>query len=88
MFNDATPIEMINYVVWQIKIQNIALAFTSTLGWVEYMALEILPESKQIHMSPKCDVYNFGVLLIELVNGSQFILDKGKSKICKFIQMA
>ncbi len=39
-------------------------------------------------MSPKCDVYNFGVLLIELVNGSQFILDKGKGKIFKFIQLA
>jgi hypothetical protein len=43
MFNDTTPIEMINYVVWQIKTQNIALASTSTLGWVEYMALEIIP---------------------------------------------
>ncbi len=82
------PFKIAIYVVWQIKIQNIALASTSTLGWVEYMAVEIIPESKQRHVAPKCDVYNFGVLLIELVNGSQFILDKGKGKICKFIQLA
>jgi serine/threonine protein kinase len=50
------------------------------------MAPEILPESKQIHVSPKCDVYSFGVLLIELVNGSQFSSDRGK--IRKFIQWA
>jgi len=37
-------------------------------------------------VSPKCDVYSFGVLLIELVNGSQFTLDRGK--IRKFIQWA
>jgi hypothetical protein len=35
---------------------------------------------------PKCDVYNFGALLIELVNGSQFTLDR--LKIRKFIQWA
>ncbi len=50
------------------------------------MAPEILPESKQRHVSPKCDVYSFGVLLIELVNGSQFTLDR--RKIRKFIQWA
>jgi serine/threonine protein kinase len=86
MFNDTMPIEMINCVVWQIKIQNIALASTSTLRLVGYMALVILPKSKQRHVSPKCDVYSFGILLIELVNGSQFTLDKGKGKIRKFIQ--
>jgi len=50
------------------------------------MAPEILPESKQRHVSPKCDVYSFGVLLIELVNGSQFTLDKVNRR--KFIQWA
>jgi hypothetical protein len=50
------------------------------------MALEILLDSKQRYVSPKCDVYNFGVLLIKLVNGSWFILDRGK--IPKFIQWA
>jgi len=50
------------------------------------MAPEILQESKHIHVSPKCDVYSFGVLLIELVNGSQFTKDRGK--ICEFIQWA
>jgi serine/threonine protein kinase len=80
------PLKWSNYVVWKIKIQNIALASTSTPGSVRYMAPEILPESKQRHVSPKCDVYSFGVLLIELVNGLQFTLDRGK--ICKFIQWA
>ncbi len=75
-----------NYVVWQIKIQNITLASTSTPGSFGYMAPEILPESKQRHVSPKCDVYSFGVLLIELVNGLPFILDR--DKIYKFIQWA
>ncbi len=75
-----------NYVVWQIKIQNITLASTSTPGSFGYMAPEILPESKQRHVSPKCDVYSFGVLLIELVNGSRFTSDR--SKIYKFIQWA
>jgi serine/threonine protein kinase len=50
------------------------------------MAPEILPESKHRHVSPKCDVYSFGVLLIELVNGSRFTLDRGK--IREFIQWA
>ncbi len=72
------PLKSSNYVVFQIKIQNITLASTSTPGSFGYMALEILPESKQRHVSPKCDVYSFGVLLIELVNGSRFTLDRGK----------
>jgi len=76
----------LNYVVWQIQIQNIALASTSTPGLVGYMAPEILLKSKQKHVSPKCDVYSFGVLLIELVKGSQFTLDK--LEIRKFIQRA
>jgi hypothetical protein len=50
------------------------------------MAPEILLESKQRCVSPKCDVYGFGVLLIELVNGSQFTLDR--RKIHNFIQWA
>jgi serine/threonine protein kinase len=50
------------------------------------MAPEILPESKQRHVSPKCDVYSFGVLLIELVNGSQFTLDEVNRR--KFIRWA
>jgi hypothetical protein len=50
------------------------------------MALEILPTSKQRHVSPKCDVYSFGVLLIELVNGSQFTLNKYLMR--EFIQWA
>jgi serine/threonine protein kinase len=80
------PLKLSNYVVWQIKIQNISLASTSTPGSFGYMAPEILPESKQRHVSSKCDVYSFGVLLIELVNGSRFTLDRGK--IRKFIQWA
>jgi len=76
----------LNYVVWQIKIQNITLASTSTPGSFGYMAPELLPESKQRHVSPKCDVYSFGVLLIELVKGSQFTLDR--VQIRKFIQWA
>ncbi len=50
------------------------------------MAPEILPDSKQRHVSPKCDVYSFGVLLIELVNGSRFT--SNRDKIRKFIQWA
>jgi serine/threonine protein kinase len=50
------------------------------------MAPEIRPQSKQRHVSPKCDVYSFGVLLIELVNGSQFTLDRRDGIIHKFIQ--
>jgi serine/threonine protein kinase len=76
----------LNYVVWKIKIQNITLASTSTPGSFGYMAPEILPDSKQRHVSPKCDVYSFGVLLIELVNGSRFTSDR--AKIRKFIQWA
>jgi serine/threonine protein kinase len=76
----------LNYVVWQIKIQNITLASTSTPGSYGYMAPEILPESKQRHVSPMCDVYSFGVLLIELVKGSRFTLDRFKLR--KFIQRA
>jgi len=52
------------------------------------MAPEIRHESKQRHVSPKCDVYSFGVLLIELVNGSRFTLDRREGKIQKFIQWA
>ncbi len=77
-----------NYVVWQIQIQNISLASTSTPGSSGYMAPEILPESKQRHVSSKCDVYSFGVLLIELVNGSRFTLDRRDVTIRKFIQWA
>ncbi len=80
------PLKWLNYVVWQIQIQNISLASTSTSGSFGYMAPEIIPESKQRHVSSKCDVYSFGVLLIELVNGSRFTLDRGK--IRKFIQWA
>jgi serine/threonine protein kinase len=76
------------YVVWQIQIQHIALASTSTPGSFGYMAPKIWPESKQKHVSPKCDVYSFWVLLIELVNGSWFILDRPKGKIHKCIQWA
>jgi serine/threonine protein kinase len=87
IFNDAKPIEMIElYVVWQIKIQNTTLASTSTPGSFGYMAPEIREQSKQRHVSPKCDVYSFGILLIELVKGSRFTLDKGKLR--KFIQRA
>jgi serine/threonine protein kinase len=39
-----------------------------------------------MNVSPKCDVYSFGILLIELVNGLPLILDR--DKICKFIQWA
>jgi hypothetical protein len=52
------------------------------------MALKIRPESKQKHVLPKCDVYSFQILLIELVNGSRFILDRPKGKIHKCIQWA
>jgi len=69
-----------------IQIENIALASTSTPGSFGYMAPEIRQESKQRHVSPKCDVYSFGVLLIELVNGSKFTLDKTEMR--NFIQRA
>jgi serine/threonine protein kinase len=64
------------------------LASTSTPGSFGYMAPEIRPrpDSKQRHVSPKCDVYSFGVLLIELVGGSQFTLDRVEFR--KFIQRA
>ncbi len=39
-----------------------------------------------MHVSPKCDVYSFGMILIELVNGLPFTLDR--DKICKFSQWA
>jgi hypothetical protein len=39
-----------------------------------------------MHVSPKCDVYSFGVWLIEVVNVLPFTLDR--DKICKFIQWA
>ncbi|CAK9863688.1 unnamed protein product, partial [Sphagnum jensenii] len=65
--------------------ENVVSA-NSTPGSIGYMAPEIRQESKQRHVSPKCDVYSFGVLLIELVNGSQFILDRHKTR--KFIQWA
>ncbi|CAK9258835.1 unnamed protein product, partial [Sphagnum jensenii] len=58
----------------------------STPGSPEYMAPEIRQESKQRHVSPKCDVYSFGVLLIELVNGSQFTSNRLETR--KFIQWA
>jgi serine/threonine protein kinase len=67
---------------------DISLASTSTPGSFGYMAPEILPESKQRHVSSKCDVYSFGILLIELVNGSRFTLDRRDGKIRKFIQWA
>jgi len=50
------------------------------------MAPEILPKSKQRHVSPKCDVYSFGVLLIELVNGSRFTLERLDGQIHHVIQ--
>ncbi|CAK9262677.1 unnamed protein product, partial [Sphagnum jensenii] len=67
---------------------DITLASTSTPGSFGYMAPEIRPrpDSKQRHVSPKCDVYSFGVLLIELVGGSQFTLDRVEFR--KFIQWA
>jgi hypothetical protein len=37
-----------------------------------------------MHVLPTCDVYSVGVLLIELVNGLPFTLDR--DKIWKFIQ--
>ncbi|KAH8962719.1 hypothetical protein BDL97_05G115300 [Sphagnum fallax] len=69
-----------------IQIENIALASTSTPGSFGYTAPEIRQESKQRHVSPKCDVYSFGVLLIELVKGSRFTLDKIEFR--NFIQRA
>jgi serine/threonine protein kinase len=48
------------------------------------MAPEIL--SKQT--LTKSDVYSFRILLIQLVNGSPFILDGNKVLIHKFIQWA
>ncbi|CAN5971409.1 unnamed protein product [Sphagnum jensenii] len=65
---------------------NITLASTSTPGTFGYMAPEILPKSKQRHVSLKCDVYSFGILLIELVNGSRFTLDRRDGEIREFIQ--
>jgi serine/threonine protein kinase len=50
------------------------------------MAPEIRQESKQRHVSPKCDVYSFGVLLIELVNGSRFTLERLDREIHQVIQ--
>ncbi|CAK9259341.1 unnamed protein product [Sphagnum jensenii] len=44
------------------------LALTSTLGTTTYMALEV-PTLHQV--STKSNVYSFGVLLIELVNGKE-----------------
>jgi serine/threonine protein kinase len=61
------------------------LASTSTPGSSGYMAPEIL-NLKQA--STKSDVYNFGVLLIQLLNGSPFILDGNEIRIRKFIQWA
>ncbi len=62
------------------------MASTSTPGSYGYMAPEIRQKSEQRHVSPKCDVYSFGVLLIELVNGSRFTLDRHDGKIREFIQ--
>jgi serine/threonine protein kinase len=65
---------------------DITLASTSKPGSYGYMAPEIRQKSEQRHVSPKCDVYSFGVLLIELVNASRFTLDRRDGKIREFIQ--
>jgi hypothetical protein len=49
------------------------------------MAPEILEKKQTL---TKNDVYNFGILLIELLNGSLFILDGNEIHIRKIIQWA
>ncbi|CAK9273807.1 unnamed protein product [Sphagnum jensenii] len=65
---------------------NITLASKSKPGTFGYMAPEIRQESTQRHVSPKCDVYSFGVLLIELVNGLRFTLERLDGNIHQVIQ--
>jgi len=61
------------------------LASTSTPGTSGYMSPKIL-EKKQA--STKSEVYSFRVLLIQLLNGSPFILDRNEVYLHKFIQWA
>jgi serine/threonine protein kinase len=63
----------------------IQLASTSTPGTFGYIAPEIHKKKKT---STKSDLYSFGVLLIQLMNGSPFILDGNEVHIRKFIQWA
>jgi serine/threonine protein kinase len=73
------PLKLLIFLKFLIQI---TLASTSRPGTFGYMA----PEIHSNQASTKIDVYSFGVLLIQLVNGSPLTLNGNEIHIHNFIQ--